>query len=165
MHFTLYYYSTSLWNCLLFVVWQLSSGKCRVSLSHTRVGLKYPSAQANYYYDTTSPLYAQTCFTKVLNWVSCSLKLNKLLARISITKTLHICQTFAKKWRPLFQKGAIFQNAFVTKKSLGTQFLYIWWYPKRLGAPETHLLACYSSKCKLLFLVCKLQHQYIILTF
>ena len=70
-----------------------------------------------------------------------------------------------KKRGPLFQKGAIFQNAFVTKKSLGTQFLYIWWYPKRLGVPETHLLACYSPKYKLPFLVCKLQHQYIILTF
>ena len=78
---------------------------------------------------------------------------------------IYIYQTFAKKRGPLFQKGAIFQNAFVTKKSLGTQFLYIWWYPKRLGVPETHLLACYSSKCKLPFLVCKLQHQYIILTF
>ena len=70
-----------------------------------------------------------------------------------------------KKRGPLFQKSAIFRNAFVTKKSWGTQFLYIWWYPKRLGVPETHLLACYSPKYKLPFLVCKLQHQYIILTF
>jgi hypothetical protein len=38
----------------------------------------------------------------------------------------YIYQTFAKKRGPPLQKGAIFQNAFLTKKSLGTQFSYIW---------------------------------------
>ena len=70
-------------------------------------------------------------------------------------------QTFAKKRLPPLQKGAIFQNVFLTKKSLGTQSSYIWWYPEGLGVPETHLFACYSSKCKLLHLVCKLQHQFL----
>ena len=76
---------------------------------------------------------------------------------------MYISQTFAKKWGPPLQKGAIFQNAFSDQKSLGTQSSYIWWYPEGLGVPETHLFACYSSKCKLLHFVCKLQHRFIIL--
>ena len=77
----------------------------------------------------------------------------------------YIYQTFAKKRGPPLQKGAIFQNAFFDQKSLGTQFSYIWWYPEGLGVPETHFFACYSPKCKVPFWVCKLQHQYITLSF
>ena len=78
---------------------------------------------------------------------------------------IYIYQTFAKKRGPPLQKGAIFQNAFFDQKSLGTQFSYIWWYPEGLGVPETHFFACYSPKCKVPFWVCKLQHQYITLSF